>query len=216
MKLQPFISRVFHRQPRRDSPRPTGHWKNVVMIVEGIICLLLFLIIWAVFSGRLQTFRVFSDSMVPSIYAGDMVLVDARPGVVPERGDVVAVMHPDHALEWLCKRVVAGPFDTVRFHRGHFYLNGKRQTDEAYVLSGVVDDGHSEMTTTVLGPDQFIVLGDNRLNSLDSSEFGPVSRENIIGVALVIYWPPDRVRFLRKKAGPLPQYANNGSPAPPA
>jgi signal peptidase I len=44
----------------------------------------------------------------------------------------------------------------------------------------------------VLGPDEYVVLGDNRENSNDSRFWGTVTRDQIKGRAFKIYWPPDR------------------------
>ena len=41
-------------------------------------------------------------------------------------------------------------------------------------------------------PDHFLVLGDNRDNSRDSRTFGLIHRDEILGKALYIYWPPER------------------------
>jgi signal peptidase I len=45
------------------------------------------------------------------------------------------------------------------------------------------------MRETVLGPDEYFVLGDNRLHSNDSRNWGPVPLENIVGRAWIGYWP---------------------------
>jgi len=49
---------------------------------------------------------------------------------------------------------------------------------------------------SLVGADQYLVLGDNRNNSEDSRFFGYVPRANIIGKAIFIYWPPQRFRPL--------------------
>ena len=43
-------------------------------------------------------------------------------------------------------------------------------------------------------PDGYVwVMGDNRENSADSRYFGPVDRSDLIAVALVRYWPLNRI-----------------------
>jgi len=41
-----------------------------------------------------------------------------------------------------------------------------------------------------LGADQLFVLGDNRAFSRDSHSFGPISLDELVGQAWLIYWPP--------------------------
>ncbi|MBU1905938.1 MAG: signal peptidase I, partial [Candidatus Omnitrophica bacterium] len=45
--------------------------------------------------------------------------------------------------------------------------------------------------------DSYFVLGDNSASSKDSRYWGFVPRGDILGKALVIYWPPKRIRMIR-------------------
>ena len=84
----------------------------------------------------------------------------------PEFGSVVVVRRPG-GDEHL-KRIVATPGDRVR-------LGGEDVT---------------------LGPDEFAVAGDNRARSTDSRHYGPVGRDQIVGIARFCYWPPRSWRLL--------------------
>jgi signal peptidase I len=45
----------------------------------------------------------------------------------------------------------------------------------------------------MLGPDEYFMMGDNRGQSCDSREWGPVSRDDLIGPVFAVYWPPTRL-----------------------
>ena len=49
----------------------------------------------------------------------------------------------------------------------------------------------------VVPAQDIFVLGDNRPNSEDSRAFGFVPLHNLIGKAILIYWPPERMHVLR-------------------
>jgi len=164
-----------------------------------VVCVLLLALSFAFAAGRFPTFRVMSDSMLPTIQAGDCLLVDASGAAWPRRGAIVAVKNPKDPLEWLCKRVVAEPFDVWGFRDGFFFLNGEWQFDEGYVSSHWIRD-LPDMGPRRLEADEYFVLGDNRPLSYDSVEFGPVHSEDFIGKVVGIYWPPKRMRILRRPA----------------
>jgi signal peptidase I len=41
----------------------------------------------------------------------------------------------------------------------------------------------------------YFMMGDNRAQSCDSREWGPVPRKNLIGEVFAVYWPPNRIGF---------------------
>ncbi|HEY3285118.1 MAG TPA: signal peptidase I [Armatimonadota bacterium] len=46
-------------------------------------------------------------------------------------------------------------------------------------------------------PGYLFVMGDNRNNSRDSHFWGPLERDRVLGKAMLIFWPPNRMRILR-------------------
>lgn len=78
----------------------------------------------------------------------------------------------------IIKRVVACPGDTVSFVDGELYVNN--QKEETYIYKWTppkVGNGY----THTMQEDEYFVLGDNRGNSIDSEDYGPIKRSQIVG-----------------------------------
>ncbi len=113
----------------------------------------------------------------------------------PERGDIVVFETPQRAIArcgaggTFVKRLVATPGDTIAMSRGVLSLNGQ-PVDEPYVNGGPKGRDFPERT---LGADEYFMMGDNRGQSCDSREWGPVSRADLIGPVFAVYWPLTRL-----------------------
>ncbi|MBA4494710.1 signal peptidase I [Paenactinomyces guangxiensis] len=140
----------------------------------------------------LEPFNVSGPSMKETMHSGDLVIVNKLIYKLrdPKPGEVIvfhAVEHKDYV-----KRVVALPGETVEAKNNKLMINGKI-VNEPYI---------SEHTRTQdfdmrkVPPGHVFVLGDNRTDSSDSREFGPVSMKKIIGRADLIYWPFQDFGFL--------------------
>ncbi len=138
-----------------------------------------------------------SLSMYPTFEIGDQLLVEKVSKYVRhyEAGDIV-VFEPPPALtergyskgDAFIKRIIARAGDTVRIRAGVVEVNGK-PVEETYINERPAYDWGPESVPegTVM------VLGDNRNNSYDSHIWGFLPSENIIGRAVLRYWPLDRV-----------------------
>ncbi len=84
------------------------------------------------------------------------------------------------------KRIVAIAGDSVCFRRGRVYVNGGELT-EPYLSPNTPTFANSSAReqTFVCGKNDYFVLGDNRMKSVDSRYFGPVPRDNILGLLSV-------------------------------
>jgi signal peptidase I len=102
----------------------------------------------------------------------------------PARGEIVVFHYPLDPTRDFVKRVIGLPGDTVEIRDGVVVVNDG-ELDDPYV----VQVSRAPMRETVLGPDEYFVLGDNRLHSNDSRNWGPVPLENIVGRAWIGYWP---------------------------
>ena len=134
-------------------------------------------------------------SMQPN-FVDDQRLVISRVNYLfddPQRGDIIVFNAPNtspHAAP-LIKRVIGTPGDEIAIHDQQVYLNGE-PLDEPYLNEPCLpvqceDTGNNPW---ILGLDEYFMMGDNRNHSNDSRDFGPVPRKNIIGEALLRFWPP--------------------------
>lgn len=159
-----------------------------------------------------QRDNVYGDSMVPNLRSGYIVMTDKVSTYFNNyhRGDIVILdgenMEGYNHDEYLIKRIVGLPGETVRIADGHVYIREVGAEDfymldepyiddsvETYVMSWGMERGYDEIT---LGEDEYYCLGDNRPVSNDSRSLGPFSADRIKGIAFVIIYPFNAIRFL--------------------
>ena len=180
-------------------------------------------------SDLVQAFKIPSASMVPTILKGDYVFLNKAVYRMqaPKRGDMVIFVNPnDRRKNWI-KRIVALPNDTVEIRNNVLLINDEplvyRPVSKNEVLqiknqiTGSVmeeingstrysimitnGDGANFKKTTVPNGHCF-VLGDNRGNSTDSRQLGPIPLRDVMGRVDFIYFPAETwSRFGRLENG---------------
>ncbi|MCF6278157.1 MAG: signal peptidase I [Anaerolineales bacterium] len=160
-------------------------WRFLLDLLETfLIAIVLFLGINAV-SARV---RVDGMSMYPTLENGQYVLVNrlAYRSALPEFGDIIVFRFPINPDQDFIKRVIGLPGDVVEVEAGQVIVNGLVE-DEPYIAAAPRYSGRWHVQEN-----QLFVLGDNRNDSSDSHSWGLVPMENVIGKAIVIYWPPPK------------------------
>jgi len=190
-----------------DVPRPKirqgrSFWRELVETVVLIAA------IYAFVNLATARFVVDGRSMLPNFSTDQFIIVNRLSYVLgePRRGDVVVFHNPADTSHDFIKRVIGLPGETITIEGGRVYANGQR-LEEPYIQNfcrGTVCDG-----TWNIGPDQYFVLGDNRSSSRDSHNFGPISRELLVGRAFIRYWPPSDWAVITH-----PSYLPSGVPLP--
>jgi signal peptidase I len=167
-----------------------------------------------------KPFRIPSESMEPTLDIGQRVLVDRVTKHFSDfhRGDIVVfkppkgadtdecgVSHPatqpcptptpDKSDTNFIKRIVGLPGDRLKVINGRAVINGK-ELDESYIRPSTTCDLCQEPQEITIPPGSFFMMGDNRGQSADSREWGPVPKKWIIGKAFFTYWPPGRIGTL--------------------
>jgi signal peptidase I len=131
----------------------------------------------------LQNVKVVGRSMKPTLYDSEHCLLNRWIYRVraPQRCDIVVLRDPsDNGFS--VKRIIATPGDSIYLKDGSVYLDGRKLT-EPYLEPRTPTFSNSKYNDQLIlcGKDQYYVLGDNRLNSIDSRVYGPVPRQNILG-----------------------------------
>jgi signal peptidase I len=154
------------RDPRRTLARV------VVLVVVSFV----------VFTYVLRPIRVEGGSMLPTYQDHGINFINrlAYRFHEPRRGDVVAIRLLAGAHVLYMKRIIGLPGETVAFHRGRAYING-RPLDEPYVKFR----GEWEHAPEQVGPGQYYVVGDNRDMPWDDHYKGRSARDLIIGKILL-------------------------------
>lgn len=146
-----------------------------------------------------QRTQVNGESMYPTLYDGDNLIVDKLSYRFhePERFDIIVFPYQYKEKTYYIKRVIGLPGETVQIIDGYVYIDGK-ELDENYGRE-VMRDAVLASEKITLGEDEYFVLGDNRNASEDSRfpDVGNIKREDIIGKAWVRIWPLDRLGFMK-------------------
>ena len=170
------------QQPGEPSPDSPSLKQFLVDLLETIVlAVVLFFAINAV-SARV---RVDGFSMIPTLQDGEYVLVNrlAYNNALPDRGDIIVFSSPQSTDLDLIKRVIGLPGDTVNISGGVVQVNGQT-LNEPYIAAAPIYNGNWSVPEGNL-----FVLGDNRNDSSDSHAWGLLPIENVIGKAILIYWP---------------------------
>ncbi len=146
-----------------------------------------------------QNYQVDGPSMTPTLLNGEYILVNKADYFIhgPQRGDVIVFKFPKDTSKDFVKRVIGIPGDTVVT-----YTDGTVAVDGVTLNEPYVNDHINTIATTWrLGPGQYFVMGDNRGDSYDSRDWGPVPSNDILGKAEVVYWPLGSAHMLQNWSG---------------
>jgi signal peptidase I len=171
-------------------PQQTENWKRFALdILETIILAVVLYFGINAISARV---RVDGLSMNPTLQNGEYILISrlAYKTGEPQRGDIIVFSLPTDQKQDLIKRIIGLPGETIKIQDGKVLVNGV-PLEEPYIAQPPVYNG--EWT---VGEGQLFVLGDNRNDSKDSHQWGLLPAENVIGKALLIYWPPPEWEFV--------------------
>lgn len=154
-----------------------------------------------------QPFLVSGQSMEPTFHDGNYLLIDevAYRLREPERGEVIVFRYPGDHKSFYIKRIIGLPGERVVVSGGKVTVypandKGGETLSEPYIMPG--GGPVSGAYETVLDPDTYFVMGDNRGFSYDSRNWGPLKRSEIIGLVRLRLWPVNEVMAFSAPAYP--------------
>ncbi|MRN55547.1 signal peptidase I [Paenibacillus monticola] len=166
-------------------------WLLIAVAVFAVMSLL------NIFVFNLST--VIGQSMQPTLQEGERLFINkiTLTFTSPKRGDVIVLHDPSTGLdqkEYLVKRIVGIPGDSVGVQKHKLYVNGT-VVDESYIDTEIQDP---DFATLTVEKGSYFVMGDNRHAgaSKDSRYFGFVPRDSIVGRADYIWWPLSKLKAL--------------------
>lgn len=142
----------------------------------------------------LKPYLIPSASMEPGIAPGDRILVNqlSYRFWAPSRGDIVVFAYPRDPNRTFVKRVLALEGEKVELRDNQVFINGQL-VNEPYLKPG----DYPPFGPETIPQGNIFVLGDNRRQSEDSREWGLLSKNYLIGKAGIIYYPIQRIKFIR-------------------
>lgn len=179
--------------------------------VETIIIALVLALVVRVFI--VEAYKIPSGSMEPTLKIGDKIFVNkflygAKLPFVPvrlpkvrdpKRGDIIVFRYPEDMRKNFVKRLIAFSGETVEIKMGKVYVNDKaidlEPINSIYYTNGGIFGMEGQKIE--VPQDSYFVLGDNSGNSRDSRMWGFVPKENLVGKAMIIWWPIKRISTLK-------------------
>jgi signal peptidase I len=166
----------------------------VLDLIESVIIAVVLALVIRFF--LFEPFYIPSGSMEPTLQVQDKIIVNklVYRFKEPARGDIIVfelpMLEPD--LDYI-KRVIGLPGETLEIKDSTVYINGQ-PLEEDYLPS---DLRFMDFGPITIPDDSYFMLGDNRNNSQDSRIWGTLSKDHIIGKAVLIFWPFNRFGLLK-------------------
>ena len=176
---------------REDEPSALGELVSWIMYFAVAIIIALFLKTFVIINATVPT-----GSMENTIMTNDCIMGFRLAYTIsePKRGDIIIFKYPDDETQKYVKRIIGLPGDNIYIENGEIYINGSvTPYQESYLKEEwVIANGPYEFQVP---EDSYLVLGDNRNNSLDARYWTNkyVTKDKIIGKALFVYFPFSRL-----------------------
>lgn len=177
-------------------------WQRSKPVIKeyGESLLIAFVLAMLIRTFVVQAFKIPTGSMKPTFTEGDRILVSKfiYRFREPQRGDIIVFKYPEDPKLAFIKRLIGKSGDNLKIKNGKILLDDKELSQKQINANFYYNRGkYGGVGQEIEVPDNALfALGDNSANSRDSRYWGFVPRKNLIGKAILIYWPPNRVRLV--------------------
>ncbi len=169
--------------------------------------LIVIVVVFLVLTFVMRKEQVSGTSMYPTLKDGESVIINVAANYIGElkRFDVVVAKEYQSNDLWV-KRIIGLPGETISYKEDKLYINGEYVEepflDKNYMEEYLKKTGKrlftEDYTSKKLGEDEYLLVGDNRGESLDSRSetVGPFKREQIIAEGMLVYKPLSDARYV--------------------
>lgn len=151
--------------------------------------------------------QIHGDSMLPSYHNGDYLLTEIISfrflGRGIQRGDIIVFHAPEQPNLDFIKRIIALPGEKIKLQNGQVFILNYDHLEGFLLKEPYLGDGVTTQPGKMIREGElfevgqgYLVMGDNRLRSSDSRDWGVVKKEAFVGRAWLRYWPPPTLTFI--------------------
>ena len=186
-------------------------WRGMTAVLREILeAMALAIVVFILIQASAQNFRVEGSSMAPTLEGRQYLLVNklvyfdfdaerfsrvipfwnvdenetSRSFRAPRFGEIIVFRFPGEPRRDFVKRVIGLPGDRIEIVDGKLIINGLTYT-EPYVNGSF----STNLPPQTMKEGEYFVMGDNRSQSNDSRNWGPVPEKNVVGKVWLVYWP---------------------------
>ncbi len=137
-----------------------------------------------------QPFVVSGSSMEPTFNTGEYLVVDQLSYRFndPQRGDVIVFRYPEIPSKFFIKRIIGLPNESIKIEGDEIFIENDSH-DFKKITEPYIEYTKNDFMEVTLDSDEYFVMGDNRLASLDSRSWGPLEKKYIMGRAFFRLFP---------------------------
>ena len=164
--------------------------KRYRFIREVMETIVLTVLMFVIINLAVQNYDIQGPSMEPTLHNQERIMVDkvSYSFHPPSRGDIIVFIAPNNPSLNYVKRIIGIPGDTITINDTTVKLDDVT-LHEPYIDPKRQGNPYDPIDNRVVPASNYFVMGDDRVNSSDSRDWGFVPRENIVGRAAIVYWP---------------------------